>query len=371
MKDWRAYPLVAIVFFSVCLCGCSRAVTNEEPSISNLPNLADVVDIEDDIKNRALRDDSDALAVSLTVGRSIQSGSKAGEPLVYPVSLAARSEGGVYISDNNAHRINYYPPNSDEIVSLPAQIGKGQLEWPNTIRLMKDSILVSDNEGIKVFKLDGSFQRLLRIYYQASSFAVDASGNIYGNPHFATQKSSNTLIVKLNSEGTLVKGFGTRIGLSDHFGLDDKAFLCCAGKFLFVVFMHRPEVQMFDTQGTFIREFHLDHSSFDQLARLLVDERFVHPGSGKVRLPQYVAGASVVGDRLLILLDLPKVQIVEFDFEGQELARYSCDYQPFPSVRYRGFDALLIGNTYHFWTIMGSRREHAFAIVEYAGMKRS
>lgn len=361
MWNWRAYPLAAIVFFSMCLFGCSRAVTNEEPSISNLPNLADVVDIEDEIKNQALRDDSGAIAKSLTVGRSIQSGSKAGKLLVYPVSLAARSEGGVYISDNNAHRVDYYPLNSDEIVSLPTQAGKGQLDWPNTIRLMKDSILVSDNDGIKVFKLDGSFQRLLRIYYQASSFAVDASGNIYGNPHFATQKSSNPLIVKLNSEGTLVKGFGTRIGLSDHFGLDDKAFLCCTGKYLFVAFMHRPEVQMFDTQGTFIREFRLDHPSFDQLALLLVDERFVHPGAGRVRLPQYVAGASVVGDRLLILLDLPMVQIVEFDFEGHELARYSCDYQPFHNVRYRGFDAQLSENTYRFWTILGSRREHAFA----------
>lgn len=362
------YPLAAILLFSACIYGCGGAVINES-SRSDPPNPSDTVDIEDDIKNQALQGASGAASGTLTVERSFQSDGRG--PLVYPVSLAALDKGGVYISDNNAHRIDYYPPDSNEIVALPSQVRNGRLEWPNTIRLVKDSILVSDNDGIKVFKRNGSFQYLLRIYYQASSFAVDAAGNIYANPHFAIQKPSDPLIVKLNNEGTLIRRFGTRLSLSDHFGLDDKAFLCCAGSYIFVAFMYRPEVQVYDAQGRFIREFRIEHSCFDKLARLLSDERFTHPSKGTVRLPRYVAGLSVVEDRLLVLLDLPRAEVAELDFQGHELAHYSSNYQPFPHARYRAFDAKLVGNAYRFWTIIGTTRETDFAIIEYTCAKTS
>jgi hypothetical protein len=148
--------------------------------------------------------------------------------------------------------------------------------------------------------------------------------------------------------------FGTRLGSSDHFGLDDRAFLCSAGQYVFAAFMYRPVVQSFALNGAPTGEFQLTNPGFDKLAQLLGDERFTHPGPGTVRLPRYVAGATTVGNRLLVLLDLPRLEVVEFDFQGREMARYRASNPSFPNLRYRGFDAQLLGNAYRFYTIASS-----------------
>jgi hypothetical protein len=187
MRNSRIY-ITGFTLLAISICGCRRVPANGAPSKSAPPNPGDSVDIEYHITDRAILDPSQPAAAPAVVLRSVQYDSKVGGPFIYPVSLAAGKEGGAYISDNNAQRIEYYPPNSDRIVSLPAQQEKGQLEWPNTVRLFKNSIFISDNDGIKVFKRDGSFQRLLRIYYQAASFVVASDGSIYANPEFAVQK---------------------------------------------------------------------------------------------------------------------------------------------------------------------------------------
>jgi len=286
-------------------------------------------------------------------------------PLIYPVSLALSEDRALFISDNNAQKIYYRSPSSPKISTFAPRGDEVELEWPNSIRFHDQEVFVSDNQGIKVFNNIGSFERLIRVYYQVADFAVGQGGIIYANPFFATQASSKPLIVKLSQEGTLIKGFGQRVAPPDHYGLEDKAFLCLSGNYIFAAFLHRPLVQVYTQSGTLVKEFPVDGPSFDKLATLARDERFTSPRAGAARLPSYIAGASVVGDRLMILLDLPKTEIVEFDFDGNERGRHCSREEPVREAQYRGFEGRLADGRYTFWVIVGNSNDD-LDLVEYS-----
>src|SRR6185369_256087 len=129
------------------------------------------IDVEQAIKDEAF--DQGTIEVEpLVVTRRLQSLAREGGAFVLPVSLAATAEGGVYVSDNNGKSIDYCPPQSASITTLLPQKGQAPLAWPNTIQLSGNSIFVSDNDGIKVFDREGSFQKLVRSYFGVNHFAV-------------------------------------------------------------------------------------------------------------------------------------------------------------------------------------------------------
>ena len=91
---------------------------------------------------------------------------------------------------------------------------------------------------------------------------------------------------------------------------------------------------------------------------------FTHPGPNRYRLPTYVSGARVVGNRLMVLLDLPQPEIVEMSLMGKELGRYQGQV-PFTTMGYRGFDVQLSGSTYRFWLLAANLKKLAF--MEFTG----
>lgn len=361
----------AVTILTICaalFAGCARSSVTVANNEDHSSTQAKTTDIEHSIKEKSLREVLKSQAQPLRILRNIQLGTDRGRPVVYPVSLAVSDEGGVYISDNNAHLTHFCSPNSGSLTTLPSHNEQGKLKWPNTIRMWKDSILVSDNDGIKTFKRDGSFQRLLRTYYQINHFTVRQDSTIYANPYFRVQKASNPLIVELNREGALVRGFGIRLNRPSHIGLDDKAYLGATDKYVLATFLHRPTVQVYSVKGRFIREFNVDHPVFKDLIPLSKDEKFVHLSPGRYRLPSYIAGASVVGDRLLVLLDLPRPEIIEFDFQGNEVGRYR-DNLFHAAKAYSGFDAQLARDTYQFWVMVANDND-SFALMQYEVSKK-
>ena len=60
-----------------------------------------------------------------------------------------------------------------------------------------------------------------------------------------------------------------------------------------------------------------------------------------------MAGVSIVGESIFVLLHLPRIEVVEFTLQGKERARYHCD--DLPTIgNYFGFDARSEGGGYLF-----------------------
>ena len=329
------------------------------------------VDIEETIKQRVFAAgnlyQSSSQLFPLRTEKQVETGAGDVDSFVYPVSLCLSNKNVMYISDNNAHSIRFRERDSETLGTLPKNPGThGSLVWPNAIHYWGDSLFVSDDEGIKIFGADGSFQKLLRTYYLIKEFTIAGDGTVYINPAFRDSAASKPLIVGLNRHGTKVKEFGKRVHDQSFMGLDDQAFLSTSGSSLFAVFKHRPVINIYRSNGELYRTLSINHPIFSALKSLSTDRSFTHPVPNKFRLPIFVAGATLIGERLFVLLHLPVPEIVEFDLEGQETGRYRADTSS-PITDYRGFDGQVVGNNYQFWTIQ--RKAKSFALLKFTGQR--
>jgi hypothetical protein len=322
--------------------GCAgRPATTASDASSSNPLPAEIA-----IKERLLKEVPHTQAEPLKVGRIIKKDK--GGAFIVPASIASSEEGEAYISDNRGNVIHYCPSNSLSVTTLPQQSGNGQLRFPKTIHKWKDLLFVSDNDGIKIFKQDGSFHRMLRTYYGIFHFTVSARGAIYANASFRDLKAADSLIIELNENGTRINGFGKRLNHSDYYGLDDRAYLSTTGNFLLAAFQLRPIVQIYNcVTGKLVRECRLNNPIFSKLEQLSEDKKFVHPSPGKVALPRFVAGIRAIKDRMFVLLHLPYPEIIELDIQGQERGRYRSSDLP-TAIDYFGFDARFSEGRYIF-----------------------
>jgi len=356
---------VLLVFLSAGLAGCARtsksAVVDSGNSSAKAAN-----DAEEIIKSRTVNEPTSNHTTALTVERQIVSDQSASQLFVYPVSITVVPDRSVYVSDNNAHLIRVWAPDSNSVATLPTPQGKEALQWPNAIRHSNDSLFVSDDQGIKMFGRDGSLQRILKSYYAFHDFVASSTGTFYINPRFRTEKKTNPLIVELTGDGTKVRGFGDRFNHTEVAGLDDEVYLAASPGFVVAVYKHLPLIHFYDHNGKLIKEISLEHPVFSSLKALAEDRAFVHPGASRFRLPTYVAGASVVGDHIFILLHLPQPEIVEFTLEGKEVNRYRGSLSPLATI-YRGFDAQLVAQTPHFWVLAGD--EKVLTLTEFSAAK--
>jgi len=170
--------LITICFFIVlaygpCALKRKEAVTNTGTT-NIFPELA--------IKQRLqqyIKTDEEKTAATVTPFRTLNN-RQAG--IVFPASLCYSDSGGLYISDNNGQKIEYWPYESSTARALPTEAANEQLKFPNTIeRSSTGRILVADNDGIKMFSPEGHFERLTRSYFGISSFTITDKGTILAN----------------------------------------------------------------------------------------------------------------------------------------------------------------------------------------------
>jgi hypothetical protein len=317
MRSLRILAFVTIAISCVSCWACSRSVAVDNPSTSSSKKISR--DFE--TKVHALKELPLPKAISLVQESSIKKGE--GGHFIYPSSMSTDKDGNILIADNNGHAINSYSAKARETTVLPTPPGDGALRFPIAIRKAQQKIYVIDDEGIKTFKEDGQLEKLLRTYYSMWDFVLGPDGSIYANTAFKDPTASEGLIVKLNPHGERVSSFGQRLNHSQYRGMDDRVHLSCSWPLLFVAFRHRSTVGVYDlTKEQFVREFGIQHPVFSRLEALSKDESFTNPSATTTALPRYIAGITVVNDRVFVLLHLPHVEIVEFDFLGNEKNRF-------------------------------------------------
>jgi hypothetical protein len=313
----QSHKIPAFIAVAICCITCCWACTKTvavKPAAK--PSSGDF-----ETKKAALKELPPTRAISLRQESSIKNG--AGAHFDYPSSMFTDNDGNILIADNNAHAIDLYSAKTNETSVLPTPIGEGALRFPLVVRKAQQKIYVVDDEGIKIFKENGQFERLLRTHLSMWDFVVDKDGSIYANTAHKAATESDGLIVKLNPNGEQISSFGRRFKQSQYRGMDDRVFMECSWPLLFVAFRHRPLVAVYDlTTEKLVREFSIQHPVFSRLDALSKDESFTNPSASAVSLPRYIAGIAATDDRVFVLLHLPQVEIVEFDFLGNEKARF-------------------------------------------------
>ena len=262
--------------------------------------------------------------------------------MVFPASLCYSSSGGLYISDNNGHKIHYWPSDSLTARVLPTGPAQGELKFPNTVQWSSGRILVSDNDGIKTFSPEGHLERLTRSYFGISSFTVTDKGTILANTLIRNPADDDSLIVELEPGGKQLRGFGVRRNVAGHNGAEDVAFLAVSKTVMFAAFKHHPTVEIYNLEfGSLIQRLTIDHPVLRDLQKDLTSEN-VSEGQQRDRvfLPRYLAGIRVVDNRIFLCFHLPEPEIWEINRQGTPLAQFRIAGLP-PAVDIFGFDVRL------------------------------
>ncbi len=313
MQSHKIPAFIAIAIFCITCWACTKTVAVNSAAKPSKGNARDF-----EVKEAALKELPPTSAVSLKQEHLIN------KRFIYPSSMDADTNGNILIADNMAHTLDSYSAKTNETTVVPTPTGEGALRFPFVVRKAQQKIYVTDDEGVKIFKENGEYEKLLRTHYSMWDFVVGNDGSIYANTAYRGANESDGLIIKLNPNGERVSSFGRRFNQAQYKGLDDQTLMACSWPLLFVAFKHRPLVEIYDlTKETLVREFAVQHPVFSRLDALSKDESFTNPSSSsRVVLPRYVAGISVVDDRIFVLLHLPHVEIVEFDFLGNEKNRF-------------------------------------------------
>jgi len=104
-----------------------------------------------------------------------------------------------------------------------------------------------------------------------------------------------------------------------------------------IAYSHRPFVDIWHQGEASPLSINLQHPSFSQLTVLDNRFTFTHPRPQVTRLARYAAGLAIASGHVFVALDLPWVQIQEFDFRGNKIDEYSWLGDK-PIMRYFGFD---------------------------------
>lgn len=317
MQSLRISAFIAVAICCITGGACTKSVAVDNPPASSSKKISR----DYETKVAALKEVPPPHAITLKQEYSVRKG--AGGHFIYPSAMSADKDGNILIADNNGHAIDSYSANAKETAVLPTPVAEGALRFPVAIRKVQQKIYVIDDEGIKIFKETGQLEKLLRPYYSMWDFVVAPDGSIYANTAFKAPTDADGLIVKLDANGERVSSFGRRLNHMQYKGMDDRVYLFCSWPLLFVAFRHQPRIAVYDlTTEQLVREFTVQHPVFSRLEALSKDESFTNPSASRTALPRYIAGITVVNDRIFVLLHLPHIEIVECDFLGNEKSRF-------------------------------------------------
>lgn len=247
--------------------------------------------------------------------------------LIRPVSMAVHEDGTIFVADNNAHRVFRLAPKSSFLTPGVPRPERGErLEWPNRIRVVRDSLYVADQLGIRTLPLGDGPSNTIKSFYHVNDFAIRPDGTLLILSGIEPEVTSATAVIELTKEGFRKNSFGHAYASSASSGamanLWNSGFIGLAGNAFVVGYRHRPLLVVKNGEDD-MQEIALPHPASDELAKLDRDLSFVHPDPSRYRLSKYVAGVSASSDRFYILLDTPFIMIHEYDWLRSRCRTYT------------------------------------------------
>lgn len=264
-----------------------------------------------------------------------------GTDFVLPSGVSYATTGDLYVSDNNGQTIHRWTVGNDQENVFLAKNAVGKLEFPNTIQWTNKHVFVADNDGLKVFSVEGTFERLIRTYFTIFSFVVTERSTILINPLIRKADANDPLIIELDNEGKRIRGFGLRHNEANKNGVDDRAFLTVANGLLFAAFKYRQSIEVYGiASGDLVRTISINHDALNHLPDLLAQSSI--PTDNRNLSPRYIAGVRAIQDQVFVCLHLPQPEILVFDEQGRILKQFRVSITT-PAIDIFGFDARASG----------------------------
>ena len=303
---WRIrVPIAATCVVVSVACGATERSRDSNP----------VRSMEDAIKARSARTQPKDRALELESERPVLTSRE--EPLIADVvNVESLTETSLLLVDNLNSRILRCGLETPKPTVERWSGTEVKLAYPLAIRRDRDLVHIWDNDGVATLDAAGALSRRHRTFFGAHDFLVVQDGFVI-NPN--DRRVGSPLLVGLDPGMNFLASWGEKAsGALGH--ARARALLASLGTQVVAGFVHQPVVRVFGRHST--ADVSFSFPGLEELAELERDMDLVSPSRGVVRLPTYIAGVCALGGRVYVLLDLPRVHILQIGSSGRVEATY-------------------------------------------------
>jgi len=244
-----------------------------------------------------------------------------------PTVAVPRADGVILILENNSGRVFV---DSRAIVSeLQLQ---DRLVFPGMLRPGLSEFHVSDNDGLKTFDYLGRRQTLLRLFLAIHDFVLTPAQDVVINP-IMRKTDAPILVVVRPPSGSIRTSWGEAL----HLGTSQfrTAHLTSCADHVVAGLAHVPSVFVFSSDLGSHVAVDVPFPNKAGLMSLSEDEALARPAPGVVTYPTFISGLACAGDSFFVLLDLPRLFILEYEMSGMLVGAYYSESER-PNRHYRG-----------------------------------
>ncbi|MCK4557792.1 MAG: NHL repeat-containing protein, partial [Candidatus Aminicenantes bacterium] len=195
--------LLTICLISILVMSCTREQTAKKAEWSGEVEFKNGIKIVKNPSEPLYGEILLELEEDLSIGREDDD-----DYLFYqPRNISVDDQRNIYILERGNHRIQKFDKDGQFLQTIGKDgQGPGEFERPYSLFLDKtNNIYVSDRRKIHFFNPAGEFVKTIPLSDQISNFFVSSEGNIFGLMTQRSERERTELIVKMNSEGKILK----------------------------------------------------------------------------------------------------------------------------------------------------------------------
>lgn len=248
-----------------------------------------------------------------------------------PTAAAPGPLGGALILDNNSGRVF-----SSLGVALREVPLEQRLTFPSMIRADGSAFYVSDNEGLRTFDHSGKPTHHLRPFLAIHDFVLVESGAIAVNPRMRTDDAPIVALLEPPSGAITARWGRNGAGLIEQ--AKRSAHLASCGARIIAGLAHEPTIHVFTSDLRPEAVVDVPFPRKDALMALSADDDLTRPAAGVTALPTFIGGVACVDNTLFVLLDLPRLHVLEYDLPNTLRAVHHADMER-PNRHFRRLNA--------------------------------
>ena len=261
-------------------------------------------------------------AVELEPGLTIQS-----ELFKSPLKLAQDHEGNVYVTSRNNDALCRFDINGEFLGQLGARgEGRSILKGPEEVVVVDDQIVVHEGsrKRLEFLGLTGEHLRRRKIP-DTEDFEIDKEGCLYIAP--PVENKDSPLIRAYSSDGR-ERAFGQSLVILHSMQTLNSRSLAVNGKGdIYVAFKYFPIVRRYSSDGTLLAEFRAESPAMEAKERynLKIVGEGIADISQRAGYKSLIIDIEISGDMIYLLSHNPRLEIMEFDGDGNSTMTYWMD----------------------------------------------
>jgi len=269
-------------------------------------------------------------------------------------STMEKIDNTLFVVDNLKHEIRIFRLNANGHMILGQEgNGPGDFQFPRSIAFSETRYFVSDNNGIEVFDKDLYFIKRVRPFLNVTTLCI-LGKNIYCNA-MDSYRNRFPLVFRLDLNGRIEKCYIDEQIEGSRLRLDKEGRIFSLGDMIVFVPINWNQIYFLDTNLGLIKKLALDYPLLDVLQEWNTSIDSL-PDLHSVWLCNMVAAAKTFEGKIFILLNVPRLEILEVSSEGKVVTHFYDD-EYFRQMNWIDFAIDRINNSIKFYVLGNSIRE--------------